>query len=480
MTEDRGAAIFKALAGGLCAALFWLPLAGTPLFQDDLGFLYIARLQMDSGYWWAWLMQTSGQSTFWRPLSVGLHWLFAAKALGGSPLLLHLWNLLALGLTSAIAGLVAVRVVVASSDVRPTSSSAFWSAFLFGIHGCWLLPAIWACAIQETYAILFAALALLSWIAVLSATSTTGFRSWVYVMLCVMFYAAALLSKEGSIVVPLLAGAAIRPKTKTLTAINRISVTVACVVVVTGAWVGFRTHLTHVQADSPYAPAIGLNAVRNAALLVLFLCNVPREAITVWLASRSGWVLAWGIGCGALQVFAIIGMIWSAVPWRRLKAKVVLWIPIALLPYFFLKSQCYPYYACMALLAYPWLVAKASAQARRRFYVFAGAAIVSSVALTIGEGLLPRPAPLARAKWSKHALEDLALQRFRLPDNLDLLPVVNKSDSDFAAGGYFAGPAVALHLDIGVFREVDDVTTRAIPRLEVDQAGYRLITKSSP
>jgi hypothetical protein len=473
--------IFRALAGGLCAALFWLPFADTALFQDDLGFLYIARQQIASRSWSAWLTQTSGQSTFWRPLSVGLHWLFSATALGGSPWSLHLWNLLVLALASAIAGLVAVRVVASSSwEVKHTSPSAFWSAFLFGIHGCWLLPAVWACAVQETYAILFSGLALLSWAAVLSFSSLPGFRTWVSGILCIIFYAAALMSKEGSIVLPFLAWIVIRPKAMGLMAINSVTSTIVCIFVVTGAWIGFHTHLTYVPDDSPYAPALGLNVVRNAGLLISFLCNLPREAITVWLVSRSGWVLTWGIGCCALQMFAIIGMIRSVVPWHVLRTKVSLWILIALLPYFFLKSQCYPYYACMALLAYPWLIAKAWTQDRRRFYMFAGAAIGSSVVLTIGEGLLPAPAPLARANWSKYALEDLALQRSRLPGKLDSLPVAIKSDSHFAAGGYFAGPAMALRLDIRVFREADDVTTLAIPRLEVDRPGYHLITETLP
>lgn len=464
-----------AVAAAGCLVACYLPFVLVPFLQDDFVFLYHAQQQAAGGDWLAWARSASGEATFWRPISVGLYWKLVHGLLRGNPAAAHLVNMFALAATAVSGGLLARLLARRDSDVESSPMrTAFWPVLLFGLSGCWLLPVAWTCAVQETFACLFSSLSLLAFAGFLR--SRRG-RAVAMGFLALALFALALLSKEGTIVVPALAGLiAWHLKTRFDRRLGAMALASA---VMLAAWFYGRSIMTHVPENSPYTPTAGLNVLRNGIALPLFMLNFPREAMVGWLTSRSIPMLLWGLACFALQAAAMAGFVRLALPrlpWKPMAA----WIAIALLPYMVLRSQSYPYYAGLALLAYPWLIARAGASSRRGFGVCAGLALASSLCVYCVQPFLPRPAPVARAVWAERALAQLVYQNSlsRPPDGP--IALVVKDEASYAAGGYSAGPAMAL----GITQEqLVDVRERPLPpggpsgqrqtwSLTVDSRGY--------
>jgi hypothetical protein len=459
------------LIGGLCAACVWLAVADTPFLQDDYGFLYEAIAAEQSGAPFDILTLGTGTTTFWRPLSVGLHWRFLLDVLGGSPLAAHIVGAFLIGIAAACVGRLSLLYLASWDTKNPAPAAGFWASFLFGVHGAQFFPAAWACAVQETYAILFASLALAGFLRFCCRDSSKVLSGTLSVFALVF----ALLSKEGTVVLPLFAGMLLFVASDGRRRGFFLLAGWGGVVLV---WLWVRSLIVVMPEEgTPYAVTLGTNLIRNAVLAILFMLGLPREALLLWLTDQSVPALLWGVCCVVFQATAAGILLWSCRGRLRHYNWHLLILPaisfVCLLPYLPLYSQAYPYYTLLALFPYAILVARVAADEPRQVWIAAGCAVSSTVLLIAGERSMPFPAPIARAEWAQEAFIEITNddQLQRDVRQRGTLSVVAEDNSRFAALGYGGGLALAFGISKSQVHVQDTASTET--QLWVTASGIK-------
>lgn len=432
------------LAGGIVASLLWLPVVGTPFLQDDYGFLYEMAAADAAGEPYRVLWLATGERTFWRPVSVGLHWRVVTDLLASSALAAHILGIVLVAFASACVGRLSVMCMEQWDSARSGTAPGFWAALLYGCHGAQFFPAAWVSAVQETYAVLWSALALIAFLWYCRRTK----ERFAVAVLSALFLCLAHLSKEGTVVLPFVAGVlwlffTDRRRSDLLLLVFWGMITVS--------WLWGRSLLVSMPADAtPYAPTFGYNILRNGILAVLFMFNLPRESVLLWVKDGNLWAAAWGAACVVLQASAFSILLLSIQ--GRLRAPqiagLLLFSAVCLLPYLPLYSQAYPYYMLLALIPWGMLVERVARDAPRRVLPAAVCAVASSALLLAGEKLLPYPAPVARAEWANEALRQLHSdhESQREARAQQALYVYVGDDNRLAAVGYGGGLALASGL----------------------------------
>ncbi len=397
----------SAIAGALIAAMAWAGVVYTPYWQDDYALLSRARALSLAEQ----LLPAAGDS-FWRPLGVVPYWELVAGPLEGSALAAHSISMMLF--VGAVASMgwfagAAARVIRPDGSMR---MATFAATLAYGFHGAFFMPLAWASCAQELVALFFSGL-FLRGVVVLWSPSPSRFEG-VILFATPILLACALLSKEGPVMLPVLAvSLAIllgRPSFRKWALVG------ACWLVVVAAWLGVRSAmLSAPDTDSAYGMRIGINVLRNAAGLGAFSVGLTREVPRLLLGE---WhLVAFIKGVVASLVFLALLAISirqarRIVPARRLAGLGVFWLA-GIAPYLPLGWNCYPYYALLALGAWPVLVGIAFLAAidwKWHLITVICMAYLAKSLLMQAERLAPYPATLARAAAAESQLADLALQ----------------------------------------------------------------------
>jgi hypothetical protein len=406
--------VLPALAGGVSAGLFWLPLIFTPFVQEDLGFLREAEVMQRTGASWSRVILAPTGGSFWRPFSIRAYWYVVNRFLSGDSLLAHCINISCIVVAAFLVGLLATLLAFMAhrSDAAANAGwsgarAAFFSAFLYGIHGAFFLPAGWASAAQESMAIAWSALFLLSW-CFLCSSSGGARAAWIACSSITLLF--ALTTKEGTVVLPLLALAiwfTARSDKSRFNSRELLLPLLANAAVLAG-WLVVRAPLVKAPPrGSPYDLVIGANVFRNAAALLLYAFNLPREAIV--LAQEPRYLViasAWAAACVILQALSVIIFIRGSGRSRRAWILALVFAGIAIAPYLPLAWNCYPYYTLLSLGTYAYLVALCCGK-RRKGNTAVMLAIASSLLLLAGEFYAPYPSLISRARWGSAARRQL-------------------------------------------------------------------------
>jgi hypothetical protein len=448
--------MFRLLAAAALLVAVWWPATGVPYWQDDYGFLLAARearLAGDSRNWLA----PDPPLPIWRPIGAGLWWRFVEGPLGGNARAAHLASLAALLAAASAVGWLAASIrrhlpaeggpdAIGPGRERTTGAGVV-AGLMYGLHGAHVLPVAWVSAANDSLAVLFGALALRAWLA---ALARTGRRAIFAAAGALLGYAAALLSRESSVVLPVLGVVLVlwvRPRAR---AARPAWAARACGVGALAlglAWLLLRASLA-TDLPAAYAPQAGVNLARNAASLSLFLLGMPREALRFLIASPSFAIAAWAAACVVLQAGAFALLLRGAgrrLP-RRAMTLLAVFVATAFAPFLPVAWNSYEYYVSFALLAPAFVAALAADRPRVSAAAVALTAAASLLATTVALRL-PEPALAARARWAERQLG--ALERQREADSrLARGPILVRSDDArrFQAFGA-AGLAYRLGLD---------------------------------
>jgi hypothetical protein len=444
--------------GSVVLVALWSPALGVAFWQDDYGFLLAARDARWQGRPWYESFWSGSPDVFWRPLSVNFYWRFIEGVCGGNPIAAHAFNIALLLLAAAAVGWLAAGLLRIRAPKTDAALGGLAAAFLYGIHGSHFLPAAWASGVQDSFLVLFSALALRGW---LTACSGAGLPANLAGATGIGCFAMALLSKENAAVVPLWQLVLMVWLWPNRHAWRRpLGWTLSFLALLAAWWIVHHAHTLPPQG--PYAIKLGVNVPRNAVNLGLFLLNVPREAVRFLVVDRSAAAGAWGVACATLQIVGCGLWLWSG---RRQLARqdvaaLAVMALVGLGPCLLPAWNCYEYYTSMALVACAVLM---GLSVRRTKAV--GAAllllIASSVLSTQGNYRLGYPALVARAQWGRRQLEIIGQRRaadpaaFRSP-----LGVSVQDEHKFASFG-----AAGLAYTLGMHGE--DVVV-----LGADQAGH--------
>ena len=395
----------KILAWSLlvCAtlALFWSPLLFTPFWQDDYMLLYFAREAQTAGEPWYSSFNPQELSIFWRPLSEGVYWRLLENHLGADPVTAHRISLGVLVASAMAVGWLAATVVRLVTPEANAAAGGLLAAFLYGIHGANFIPAAWATAIHTPLAVLFSALALGLWVANLRPP---GGASGPGLLLVPLLFLLALFSKESALLTAglgLLVTLWVWPRYRPTTGGWLIMLFSALLAI---AWLLIRHQVT-APVTGEYEMTAGTNLLRNGASMLLFLLNVPREALRFVLQEHSLAAALWGAACLSLQTLAFWLLLRKGA--HRLNRKGVailtLFFLIACAPYFALSWNSYAYYITLGLIVWP-IVAAASDASRKAKVAAVGAALLSSSLALSGNMVLDYPSLLGRAQWAQTQL----------------------------------------------------------------------------
>ena len=460
-----------ALIGATLGAVPWLPAIGTPFWADDYLYLGHARDALARGEFWSTDWLPDPDALFWRPLGVTLPWRIVAGVFGGQPLPAHVLSLVLAIVAGAAVGWCASVIAARAASGGRSHEAAFWAALLYTIHPARLLPIAWVSAASDSVMVLWSALALGCWFA--------G-RRWIW--LSVPLFAAALLSKEGALALPIMALAlwwwlradgGERP-TAPLVA--------AAVVAVAAVWLAYRINRTAVPSpDSPYAQQLGLNVVRNVASLSAFFSGAPREALRFAIDAHSVPMAVWGAVCAILQASALVLLAQSARLTRRAAVALGVAAAAGAAPYVMLRWNCYEYYLSLSLMSYAVLAALGR-HTQRRFRAGAALAVAATVVSAAVTYRLPYPSLLGRARDAEACLTRAAeLVRGQPPPALSPRLYVRVVDDDrYRAMGRSTGLAIRLGLDPGDIREVFAETPLPaadrgrVPVLTIGKSGVTL------
>jgi hypothetical protein len=420
-----------------------------PFLQDDFKFLEHAALSSRAGRAPAEDFFSQTMPHFWRPISVTLYWRFVNGVLGASAVAAHGLNLLLVGLAAAaVGGLAAALIRDQNADGAKSAGPAFTAALLYGIHGAFFLPAAWVSAAQESIALIFSALFLLLGV---EALGTRARHTVAGASVLPFLFAAALLCKEGTAVLPvLLAILVLGRRHKAASWYAWFAGTMFLLLSVLAAWFLTRRQFTDaIPPDSPYAIELGFNTLRNASALILFGLNLPREVFPILESAGSHFpTMTWGAVCLVLQVSALWLLLRSAGKTIRPGwSRALLFSATAIAPYLALAWNCYPYYALLALMPYAFLAAQAAASGARRQLITACAlAVASSTVYQCGQWIAGYPAPIARAEWGEQQRRKLqnSAALSQAVRNAAVVDVLVTDTNRFGAAGSVPGIASSL------------------------------------
>ncbi len=389
----------------ISALVMWLPALRTPFWGDDYLFLLKAQAEhLSAAPGWSdfW---PQAPVAFWRPLSQGGYWRLMLACFGGSAVAMHAANLVLLALACGAVGVLALALGQACGWTHPRTKAALAGA-IYASLALHMLPVHWASAANSTLLVLFTALALAAFVAAADA------RRWRRngLLACVpLLQALALVTKESAVLLPLLLLLAGLFANQRRWRRGEVSALVACAVLVM-IWLPLDARFT-AHTDRAYALTVGVNVVRNAAALVAWLLNVPREAVRMTRLHEFSTALAW-IAATALPVLAAW---WLALRRghgllsRRQWLIVIVFVGLAYGPYFLFAWNSYAYYAAVAAIVPVIVLAQLAFEARRSWPVALLIAMSAWIAVA-GTRHADQPALLARARWGEQLLTQLQRQ----------------------------------------------------------------------
>ncbi len=385
-----------------CLGLFVFQALHVPFWQDDYHYLLKAQKARLAGESWLapFFPQVKGQ--FWRPLSTETYWRVLETVFGGDARIAHLSNLLLhLLAVSGVGWFTAILLKIVAPDKNGLWAGAL-AAFLYGIHAAHITPMLWVAAANSFIMVLLAALMFRFWLTGLTARGEIK-KTLAFVLVCLCF-ALALMSKEIAIVLPALGfllSLLLWPRTKPRA---KAWITALFCVMLALGWLMLRERLT--TASHPaYEFQFGANMVRNAAGLLLFFFNTPREALRFLVVDANIVVAVWALLCFTLQFAAFTLFVHGA--WEYLKTKGALlllgFVGVGCAPYFFFNWNSYAYYITIGLLAYPIVIAL-SAHKTKIVLIASSLAVLSSALSWSGNYFLDYPSLLGRAFWAEKQL----------------------------------------------------------------------------
>lgn len=404
----RNASSLFWIAVGLLAAstlVMWWPAVDTPFWGDDYGFLHAAHATNAAGApWWSDFWPAS-PPRFWRPLSQEGYWRWVDAVLGGDAHAAHGVNLALHALASLGVALLGFRVARACDWLHAGRIAAL-AGTAYATLGLHLLPVHWVAAANNAMLTLFTTLLLAAWVSAPGATRTLR-----TLLLASMpwLLALALLSKESAALTPALmvvvaVFCGVRRPTRTL-----VVAWCACVAIV-AFWLVLRARFT-ANTDTAYDLTLGSNLVRNAASLVAWLLNVPREALRMAVFGERIPGLAW-IAVTALPMLAA----WTIAGWRGRRLLTPLqWscVPafaiLAYGPYFLFAWNSYEYYAAIAAILPVIALARCVAADGLALAIAALIAFSSWIGVE-GTRRLDHPGLIGRARWAESTLQALERQ----------------------------------------------------------------------
>lgn len=434
-----------------------------PYWQDDYFFLLQAEnARLDAESWWV-AFSNERSETFWRPLGVDFYWRLLDSILAGNVVAAHLFNLV-LHLLSAISvawfSASLVKLIQPKLDTRPVF---LLTTLLYGIHAANFLPVVWASAANSSLAVIASALSLGFWI---KALSVTDHKEEIGSLLAALvLYVIALFCREIAIVIPVL-GALIYVLTWPELKPSRLVLLSGLLsVIVAIIWLLLRTEMV-VQSDEAYGFNFGSNIFRNAASLLLFFFNVPREGLRFILTEPSLAVIGWISACFLFQFAAVVFFVRAA--WKFLQRQILfflcLFAVIGCAPYFILNENSYAYYIAIALFAYAVVI---TLGLERQDLLARGLilAVISSLLSWTGNYFLEYPSLLGRAMWVEDQMQLLEIRCVEEPTlcqqpiNLDI-----QNEHKFLGFGY-AG--LAYRTGLITPEQPDD----ELPRLVIPDEG---------
>jgi hypothetical protein len=460
-----------AAVAALALLLLWSPALFTPYWQDDYFYLYGAQQARLAGESWLAPFSPAVKTNFWRPLGMESYWRLVEGVLGGEVMAAHALNLALLLLAAAAVGWLAATLVGRLAPGGDPRAAGVLAGFLYGAHASHFLPVAWAAAANDSIAVIFAALALRFWL--VTVTAPAGEGRWA-ALLTVASLALALLSRDGAIVLPalgLLLALWLRPRYRPSPAVWLTGA--ACLAVALG-WLLLRAHFT-LPPHPAYQPQLGLNVLRNSGALLLFWFNVPFEALRFFFyVTPSGWFVAWGAVCLALQAAACTLLLRGCrgCLGRKELGLLLAFAVIGCAPYYLLSLNCYPYYLSLGLIAYALLGGLAELP-RRQWATVVALTLLSSLLAVLGNYALDSPSHIGRARWAERQLAALELQHAAHPQRFAAPLVVVVEDEHRYLGFRAEGIAYRLGLPLAgiVVTEPGDPVTALQPVLVVPAAG---------
>lgn len=435
------------LAWGLvvfCLLALWIQGVYVPLWADDYNGLLVAEQSRLAGEPWFQGMWPDRKDPVWRPLGEDIYWRFIEGVLGGDSVSAHVSNLLLLGCVFLSVRWFAIAFARQEQEEQG-SMGGLAAGFFFTVHASHFLPIAWVSAANSLIATTFVALSLGCWF---RSFSCTGIWRMVFLGGCMLACMLALLSREIAAALPLILVVLSLAHRPWLRFRNVHWITLAVIGGLVFAWLVLRRHL--VEGVMPgYEFEFGMNMFRNAASLLAFFLNVPREALRFAIDQQSFAAGLWGLLCLLLQGAAV----WNLYQGARLRMDRLRLLLLCLLfavscgPYFLLAWNSYAYYISVGLLAFAVLCALAVGD-RNRLIKAALLALASSVLSTVGNHALDYPSLLGRAEWGERQLKKLEAQRDRLQVSGErTLHVVVENEHRFFAIGA-AGLAWRLGIPI--------------------------------
>lgn len=389
----------------LAAALLalWVPALSTPFWGDDYLFLQGAFASRVAGEPWWLPFWPDTRYQFWRPLGHEMYWRFVEGVLGGDARAAHAASLALWLVACASVGLFACALADALRWQRPR-----WTGVLAGaVYATWAIhftPVHWTSSADSLFIVLWCALALAAWLH--APRSTQPAR----IALCIaipVLQALALFSKESAVLLPMLmlcmtafAWRAIRPGRAELLAWTASAALVF-------AWLALRARFV-LPSPPQYELAFEDNVVRNAASLVAWFFNVPREALRMTVQGAFAVGTSWALG-SALSMTAFIYLATTRLA-RRVTGHqalaVAAFVVIAYGPYFLLAWQSYEYYAQVAMILPAVLFGYGLALSTRAPTAALLLAVSSYIAVE-GSRTAEYPGLIGRARWAEEQLASI-------------------------------------------------------------------------
>lgn len=432
--------------------LMWWPALDTPFWGDDYGFLHAAHATNATGAaWWSDFWPAS-PPRFWRPLSQEGYWRWVDVALGGNAHAAHVVSLVLHGLASL--GVALLGSCVARACGWPHAGRiAALAGSVYAALGLHLLPVHWASAANNAMLTLFTTLLLAAWVS--APGRARGLRTFL-LSLMPLLLALALLSKESAALTPALmvvmaAFCGTRRPNR-----DQIAAWCACVIVV-AVWLVLRARFT-ANTDKAYDLTLGSNVIRNAASLLAWLLNVPREALRMAVFGERMPGLVW-VAATSLPMLAA----WSIAAWRgRALLTPLQWscVPVfavlAYGPYFLFAWNSYEYYAAIAVILPVIALARSIAADGIALVVVALIALSSWIAVE-GTRRLDHPGLIGRARWAEATLQTLEKQPVPA---MPLHVSVTDEQRFYAIGGWGLAWRLGIPVqDISVARECPSMGT---------------------
>jgi hypothetical protein len=397
-----GPGLVLAVAVGLFLALWW-PALSTPFWGDDYGALVGAAAANQQGQSWWQTFFPSSPLPFWRPLSQDAYWRLVEGVLQADPRAAHALNLGLLALASVAVGFAGAALARAAQWERALPTGCLGGA-LYSVLALHFLPVHWVAAANSSLSVVFTAL---MFAAFLGAGRADGRPRAVWLVAVPLLQGLALLSKESAVLLPgllvvvwLLAGGR-RPGRA-----QGVAWLASVLLVLAWLWLHPRFALNQ---DAAYQLQFGSNVLRNAASLLLWGLNLPREAVRMAVDGQSLKAGLWSLAVVLPALAAVALALWRRA-WRpggAIACLVAAYVLLAYAPYFFLAWNSYAYYAATAAIVPVLVLARCVAATPRALAVLLLLGLSSLLAVE-GSRRLPSPGLVGRAHWAGQLLDGLA------------------------------------------------------------------------